>query len=746
MRRDHRVALWLCVLLAATIAPWALAQTDSGNGLTAVPGRPWTSIIPDPDQYDWGKVDRPGYRFRGMLPAHKRFYDYIQAKRAAGQELSAAEDAIIRTLTMIRRWPEPPHPNQFWAAFMRYLRNLQTSELNTAQSLMLADLVFRGLVVFDAEPNEDVKRLVEYLKQPQFEPRNWFERNFIKVETWMNHYIAANSYDMHTAVAPGNVFPGEPFNGMQITYNLTGATITEKTDSFDFQTSRNMKGYLQQGGTLTLSGSVRVGGYGADVTVAVSAGAKQDEKKFYVKNEGEGGNPTSFSVSVPIEKGTEAGSFSVKMDGRYSMGGGWRGLSVGGSLEKSPSDKAADQVAADAEWRRKVEDTLQQLGYEDTPEGRKVKEMREALKGGDAGWKAYVDRNLKELGYSSDEVAQEYAGLKQALEQDGKPWADWSTAHGVPVSDPSQGDTGSLQVGTSASNGQPADPAAHFAEAPEVATGYTYRDLPANTNMVATWTRDGQEVAHSERQVGGSGWVAFTLKSGDTGGLEPGDYRVVLTANGQTVGSKFFTIGRFGSTAEAPWWTKGGRSERPAVGGGIGGRSTPGAEPTDKKSAETHTLSSKSSSVRAPLTVDPKGGKIAFQINYRQGGVVLDTVGINRADPGDFSMAIGADGSVVWQVFHPDIAGPKRNANGWHVLVSSVKLQPGKWQTVAVTAGARGLNILINGNVVAKCDTVLSLTTKPVYLGDFPGDDQWGEKYNIHPAFIGEIKGLTWLP
>jgi len=248
----------------------------------------------------------------------------------------------------------------------------------------------------------------------------------------------------------------------------------------------------------------------------------------------------------------------------------------------------------------------------------------------------------------------------------------------------------------------------------------------------------------SERQAGGDGWVSFTLKSGDAGGLKPGDYRVVLTTNGQTVGSKFFTIGRFGSIEEAPWWTKGKGN-----GSGSGGGSTTSGGAADTPTAaspETLALDNKSSSARAPLTVDPQGGKIAFQINYRQGGVVLDTVGINRADPGDFAVDISPDGTVAWKIFHPNIPGPMRNAHGWHVLVSDTKLQPGKWQTVSVTTGARGMNILIGGNVVAKCDIALPLTTNPVYIGDFPGDDQWGEGYNIHPAFIGQIKGLTWLP
>lgn len=37
----------------------------------------------------------------------------------------------------------------------------------------------------------------------------------------------------------------------------------------------------------------------------------------------------------------------------------------------------------------------------------------------------------------------------------------------------------------------------------------------------------------------------------------------------------------------------------------------------------------------------------------------------------------------------------------------------------------------------------LSLSTplsgEPLWLGDFPGDDNWGARYNIHPAMTGTL-------
>ena len=79
------------------------------------------------------------------------------------------------------------------------------------------------------------------------------------------------------ASAAGLVFPASPFNGMQITYNISGATITDTKDSEGFTTSRTLQGNLGTG-QLTISGSAKMGnGYDADVTATVSCGGKTDK-------------------------------------------------------------------------------------------------------------------------------------------------------------------------------------------------------------------------------------------------------------------------------------------------------------------------------------------------------------------------------------------------------------------------------------------------------------------------------------
>ncbi len=390
-----------------------------------VPGRPWTNMIPDPDKFDWSTKNgaRPGYQYRGMLPMQQKFYDYIQEKNRANIPLTTAEQATIRWLITSRRWPEAPRPNAFWAAFMRYLREQTTLELNVAQAIMFDQLVSRGLVPVDRVPNADFQKVRDYLNSGPFRPRNWFERIFGRVEPWMDNLYSGMGFDLRPPGAPGgNVFPpGDPFNGLKVSYNVSGATLSAPTDVGGFTIRRSHEGVLGTG-TLTVSGTARVGGYGADVSVSVWAGDKKEEKKFYIKNEGNAGNPQNFSVSVPIPAGARTGGFAINLDGRYSMGGGHRGCYVTGSFGPSKAQLEADRAAADAKWRKEVEETLARLGYENTPEGKEIEEMRAALAGGDAAWKAFVDKRLAQMAGDNSRDVAEYKELESAIINGGEEW------------------------------------------------------------------------------------------------------------------------------------------------------------------------------------------------------------------------------------------------------------------------------------------------------------------------------------
>lgn len=133
------------------------------------------------------------------------------------------------------------------------------------------------------------------------------------------------------AKATSGVFPSEPFNGMQITYSVSGAELDEPpTDSWGFTTVRTYQSGRLTGSVLRVSGRVtQSNGYGASLSVTVTAGA---ETKTYTAA---GNTPWShdFDVSVPIPAGATIGSFSISMTGNYNVG--TRGLVVRGYMNNN---------------------------------------------------------------------------------------------------------------------------------------------------------------------------------------------------------------------------------------------------------------------------------------------------------------------------------------------------------------------------------------------------------------------------
>lgn len=434
MKRAFVYAGSLTLILSSIVFGNPSQQRQATYSLPAdqiIPGRPWTSIIPDPDKFDWTSREggRPGYRYRGMLPAQQRFYEYIQEKRRNNQELTWAERSTIRWLISSRRWPEAPRPNAFWSAFMRYLREQPTADLNVAQGIMMNELISRGLVPVDMPPSANFERVREYLNSGPFHSRNWFERVFGRIEPWMDNLYAGYGFDMRPSAPLANAFPPkDTFNGLRVIYDVSGATLSETVDSEGFTIQRRIKGVLGTG-TLTISGTARVGGFGADVSLSVWAGDQKNEKTFYIENRGNDGNPQNFSLSVPIPAGARTGGFAIHLDGRYSMGGGHRGCYVTGDFGPSRAQLEAERAAADAKWRQEVEDTLQRLGYENTPEGRETEEMRKALAGGDAAWNTFVNRRLEQMrGDTSPEIA-EFNELENAMTTGGSLWDEYVASH-----------------------------------------------------------------------------------------------------------------------------------------------------------------------------------------------------------------------------------------------------------------------------------------------------------------------------
>lgn len=533
--------LTLTVVLVAMSVVAASAQH--------VPSGPWTALIPDPDEVDWSNNNRPGYHYRGMLPIHERFYAYIQSKRERGEELSMVDNAMIRRLQALRRWPEPPVPNAFWKEFLRYLREQPTLNLNFAQGMMFSEALARGIIPMDMPQNADMRKAVEYLNSGPFRARNLFERWFGRVEPWMEYYVASSSVDMTPASGPASgVFPPTgDFNGLVIRYNISGVKLSEPKDTEGFTTKRTYTGTVAPG-TVTISGTGSLSkGWDAVLEVYLRIGSASIDEEWTFK--APGSKDFSFTVQVPEDADLTfpAPQFWIRLTGRYSTAGAGssqtsRGLLVSARLEEDPAATAGRQARADAQWREQVERTLRELGYEQTPAGREVEQMRAALAGGDAAWAAYVDRKQRELGYKETGAEAGFDELEAALAAGGAAWEQYAAAHGGAVT-PDLPDVGGLQVGTGAADGVTTGAADHFPQAGKIAAALRFQDMPAGSTAVAVWTRNGVEVSRSERALGGAnGWVSFSLLS-QGGGLAPGRYTLTISAGETVLGRKSFTIG-----------------------------------------------------------------------------------------------------------------------------------------------------------------------------------------------------------
>ena len=131
---------------------------------------------------------------------------------------------------------------------------------------------------------------------------------------------------LFVASAAAETFPGEPFNGLQITYSLTGGSVGELRDVPGFTWVRTIEGRLG-GGRLAVSGTVMAtSGYGGAAVIHIKVDDKQNSQQVPI----ELGKTLPFNVSVPIPEGAKSGTVKIGLVGEYNAGR--RGVSVYGTF------------------------------------------------------------------------------------------------------------------------------------------------------------------------------------------------------------------------------------------------------------------------------------------------------------------------------------------------------------------------------------------------------------------------------
>ncbi|VVB72226.1 Uncharacterised protein [uncultured archaeon] len=136
-----------------------------------------------------------------------------------------------------------------------------------------------------------------------------------------------------------DIFPAEPFNGLQVSYSVSGAGLSAPKDSEGFTCYRKLEGKLT-GDELTVSGTASAGnGWGATIDVSVSVDG-QEPKSFHQEKfpkNGLAGDVMNqqFSVTLPVPSDAKEASFTISLEGSYNAGS--RGVVVEASLNRSYS-------------------------------------------------------------------------------------------------------------------------------------------------------------------------------------------------------------------------------------------------------------------------------------------------------------------------------------------------------------------------------------------------------------------------
>jgi hypothetical protein len=128
------------------------------------------------------------------------------------------------------------------------------------------------------------------------------------------------------------------FNGMVITYSISGVTTTAPVDVSDFTTTRDFN-FTITSSSVTVSGTFQMlkpsSGVYASATAEVDIGSQSKSASF--NNSGTTGDSWSqpFTVTVPASTSANTGSISLSIGGEYGNGES-RGLEVNGHLAVSP--------------------------------------------------------------------------------------------------------------------------------------------------------------------------------------------------------------------------------------------------------------------------------------------------------------------------------------------------------------------------------------------------------------------------
>jgi len=152
-------------------------------------------------------------------------------------------------------------------------------------------------------------------------------------------------------MSESGTYPAEPFNGMQLTYRISGVRATDASDKDGFTSIRFLEGDVTGSSVVVEGAASMASGSYADLEVTVTAGSVSDVFKARIETPQEGVRTKDYRASVKIPTGVQRVSVRVALDGSYSMGFGksgtvfQRGLVLQGDFAVGRTDSREEPSA-----------------------------------------------------------------------------------------------------------------------------------------------------------------------------------------------------------------------------------------------------------------------------------------------------------------------------------------------------------------------------------------------------------------
>lgn len=147
---------------------------------------------------------------------------------------------------------------------------------------------------------------------------------------------------------------------------------------------------------------------------------------------------------------------------------------------------------------------------------------------------------------------------------------------------------------------------------------------------------------------------------------------------------------------------------------------------------QTYTLrDSKSSYVLSQSSYPRNDFELEVRVTCTAPGRVLDTVGIDAAPTGSWSLSVGTDGVVVFMLW---------DGSKWTSLASRRRLKFGVEAAVTVKRVGAAITLSMDGQAEGELRNATPLSGRRVFVGDYKGDERFGAGHTIYLSMVGTVR------